>query len=150
MSWVLHENWASPWLGKLSKVSDEGRMEPTSKLELHIVTLGPLTGREISLWAQVVLPGASRSRPLLGYLLSWTSFVCLAFSGQVRPLLAIYCFLSEPKPRPCSLSCFWLGSPWPNPSHLFLSWLCCREGDPFQGPRVGSCLSQKWIVQGDT
>ena len=25
----------------------------------------------------------------------------------------------------------------------FHPWLCCRKEDPFQGPRVGSCLTQK-------
>ena len=34
----------------------------------------------------------------------------------------------------------------------FSSWLswCCREGDPFQGPRVGSCLTLGNGLSGET
>lgn len=37
------------------------------------------------------------------------------------------------------------------PTREVLDWWCFRKGDPFQGPRVGSCLTlRKWAVRGDT
>ena len=36
-----------------------------------------------------------------------------------------------------------IGDPWPScllPSKMD-GWICCRKGDPFQGPKLGSCLT---------
>lgn len=67
---------------------------------------GPLKGREISLWAAlVVLPCAARGGPLPGCLLFCTSLVCLALSDWVMLLLALSNFVPEPEPSPCTLPC---------------------------------------------
>ena len=66
--------------------------------------------------------------------------------------------LLSPSPSALNLSqhqglCQWVGSLHQVAKVLELQLQCqscCRKGDAFQGPKVGSCLTLKWIVQGDT
>ena len=30
-----------------------------------------------------------------------------------------------------------------------ISWTCCRKGDPFQGPKLGSCLTLRNELSAD-
>ena len=54
---------------------------------------------------------------------------------------AVVCTLFFPRPRLEGVV----------PTREVLEWWCFRKGDPFQGPRVGSCLTlRKWAVRGDT
>ena len=37
-----------------------------------------------------------------------------------------------------------------NISKLEISWLCCRKGDIFQGPKLGSCLTLRIELSKET